>query len=61
MANTMSDTLRSAMQASGLTDYRISRMTGVHASVIGRFLKGERGISLTTAGKIAEAVGVELR
>ena len=60
MAN-MSDTLRSAMQASGFTDYRISRMTGVHASIIGRFLKGERGISLTTAGKIAEAVGVELR
>lgn len=60
MAN-MSDTLRSAMQASDLSDYRISKMTGVHASVIGRFLKGERGISLTTAGKIAEVVGLELR
>ena len=60
MAN-MCDSLRQAMLASGFTDYRISRMTGVHASIIGRFLKGERGISLNTAAKIAEAVGVELR
>ena len=60
MAN-MCDSLRQAMLASGFTDYRISRMTGVHASIIGRFVKGERGISLSTAAKIAEAVGVELR
>jgi len=60
MAN-MCDTLKQAMLASGFTDYRISRMTGVHASIIGRFIKGERGISLSTAAKIAEAVGVELR
>ena len=61
MAQSMSDTLKQAAKESGFTDYRISKMTGVHASVIGRFLKGERGISLTTAGKIAEVVGLELR
>ena len=60
MAN-MCDSLRQTMLASGFTDYRISRMTGVHASISGRFVKGERGISLSTAAKIAEAVGVELR
>lgn len=61
MAQSMSDSLKQAAKESGLTDYRISKMTGVHASVIGRFLKGERSITLETAGKIAEAVGLELR
>jgi plasmid maintenance system antidote protein VapI len=46
---------------SGKTAYQLSSETGVVASVISRFLSGERDIRLETAGKLAAAIGAELK
>jgi plasmid maintenance system antidote protein VapI len=43
-----------------LTAYRLEQMTGVKATVIQRFLNGERGVNLKTAGKLCEALGLTL-
>jgi len=45
---------------SGKTAYQLAAETGVVASVISRFLTGERDIRLETAGKLAAAIGAEL-
>jgi hypothetical protein len=58
--------LRKAIKASGLTHYAIGKMADVAPSVIDRFMlpaddPRHRGINLTTAARIAEALGFELR
>ncbi|MFN5973102.1 MAG: helix-turn-helix domain-containing protein [Planctomyces sp.] len=58
--NTLSDTLRDAIQSSGMTCYVLANKAGLSQSVLSRFLSGERDISLGTAGKLADALGLEL-
>lgn len=53
-------TLRAAVEKSGLTAYALSQIAGVTPQQIGRFVKGERDITLGTASKLAEALGFEL-
>jgi plasmid maintenance system antidote protein VapI len=61
MAKTLSDSLKQMILSSGKTAYQLSSETGVVASVISRFLTGERDIRLETAGKLAAAIGAELK
>jgi len=42
------------------TAYRLSKDTGIHHSVILRFKNGERSLTLSTASKLVEALGLEL-
>jgi plasmid maintenance system antidote protein VapI len=56
----LADSLKEAIQNSGLTAYRVAKMAGVTQPVIDRFTKGERGLTLETAGKIAQVLGYEL-
>lgn len=53
--------LRDAIQESGLSHYRINKETGVDVTLIGRFMRGERGLTLPTAERIANVVGLELK
>jgi len=53
--------LREAISATGQTTYRVAKESGVSFPVVYRFLKGERGITLDTAGKLADYLGLELR
>ena len=53
--------LRSAVKDSGLTIYRLAKDSGVSQPVLSRFLNGKRGITLATAAKLANALGLELR
>jgi ribosome-binding protein aMBF1 (putative translation factor) len=57
---TLADTLRQAILKSGRSAYSLQQETGVDASVITRFLHGERDLRLETAGKLADAVGAKL-
>jgi len=50
-----------AIEQSGHTHYSLSQLTGVSQSVLNRFTSGQRDITLETAGKIAAALGAELR
>lgn len=58
---TFADLIRETNTASGRTAYRLARDSGVNSAIVGRFLKGERGVSLTTAEKLCRALGLELR
>ena len=53
-------TLRAAIERSGLTVYALSTLAGVTSQQVSRFVKGERDLTLSTASKLAEALGLEL-
>ena len=57
---TMTDALKAAIESSGLTHYRIAAETGVKATSIGRFMRGETSLRLDKAEAIAEYLGLEL-
>jgi len=53
--------LRAAIEASGLSRFELSRRAGVAYAVVYRFVGGERTITLDTASKLANVLGLELR
>lgn len=57
----LSTSLKLAIEQSGHTNYSLSQLTGISQSVLNRFTSGQRDITLETAGKIAAALGAELR
>jgi hypothetical protein len=52
--------LEAAIAATGQPLYSISQATGVAAPILQRFVNGERGITLETAGKLARYLGLAL-
>lgn len=52
--------LKSAIEQSALTSYALGKASGVAPIVIDRFLRGERGLSLDTADRLAGALGLHL-
>lgn len=50
----LSDDLRRAILESGKSIYAVAKESGVSQPTLGRFVNGERGISLETADKLAE-------
>lgn len=58
---TIAEQLRDAMRGSGLSIYMLAKRSGVSWPILGRFLSGERGMTLSSAAKIASALNLELR
>lgn len=54
------DQLRRAMAESGQSQYAIAQGAGVSQSVVNRFAHEERGISLETAAKLCDYLGLDL-
>ena len=54
------DELRGAILTCGKTEYRVAKDSGVPQPVLNRFLRGERGISLETAAKLAAYLRLHL-
>lgn len=52
--------LRAAIAATGQSLYAVAQGSGVAAPVLQRFVNGERGITLETAGRIAAYLGLAL-
>ena len=52
--------LQAAIAATGQSLYSIAQASGIAAPVLQRFVNGERGITLETAGKLAEYLGLSL-
>jgi transcriptional regulator with XRE-family HTH domain len=52
--------LQAAIAATGQSLYAIAQASGVAAPVLQRFVNGERGITLETAGKLAAYLGLAL-
>ena len=53
--------MRKAVKDSGLTRYTVAKRAGVDVSVLLRFVAGQRTITMQTAGRLADFLGLELR
>lgn len=53
--------LRQAITGAGSSRYVISRQSGVSQTVLSHFVNRKRSLTLTTAAKLATALGLELR
>jgi plasmid maintenance system antidote protein VapI len=58
--NTIIDQLQKAIADSKQTEYAIAKGSGVSQSIVNRFISGERGISLETAGKLCRYLELDL-
>lgn len=57
----LAETIRKTMTQDGRTVYRLSLDSGVSQGVLGRFLRGNRDVTLETADKICKALGLSLQ
>ncbi len=59
---TVTEQLRNTIEKSGLTHYRIGKMSGVPHTVLDRFISGERRcLRSDTVDRLCEALGLELK
>ena len=52
--------LRKRIEKSGVTAYALAGLADVSPQQVGRFVRGERDLTLATAAKLAQALGLEL-
>ena len=53
--------LRQAIINSGISRYRLSKLTGVNDAVLCNFVNRKRSVTMTTAAKLAKELGLSLR
>ena len=56
----LTNMLKTAIKQSGLTYYRIAKITGIDEANLGRFMRGEISIRLDKADMLAEYLGLRL-
>ena len=56
----LEDTLRAAIERSGLSVYRIAKDAGVSQPALCLFVNGKRGLTLATASKVMDVLGLEI-
>jgi predicted XRE-type DNA-binding protein len=54
----ISDQIRAAINASGLSRYKICNAVGIQQSSMSKFMKGERGLSLAAVDRLGELLGL---
>jgi transcriptional regulator with XRE-family HTH domain len=59
--NNVEEQLRQGIIDSEMSCYKISKLAGVTESQLSLFLSGKRSLTLASAAKIAEVLGLELR
>ena len=57
----LAEQLRAAFTKSGLSRFELARRAGVSYAIVHRFIGGNRDITISTASKLADALGLELR
>ena len=57
----LAEQLRAAIRESGVSRYGLAKQTGLSYAVVHRFVAGERDITLATATKITDVLGLELK
>lgn len=55
--NLMADAFRTILQEDGRSLYRLQEDTGIPRQVLGRFLRGERDLTLDTASRLGPVLG----
>ncbi len=53
--------LLQAVKRDPRSQYRLAKDAGIAVAMLQRFESGERGINLSTASRLCEALGLELR
>jgi transcriptional regulator with XRE-family HTH domain len=56
----LSEQVRKAIDAAGVTRYRIAKETGISESALSRFMSGERELSLPSVDRLADYLGLSL-
>jgi transcriptional regulator with XRE-family HTH domain len=56
----VSETLRLAVEQSGMTRYVIAKETGIAQSMLSRFVTGRRGLSLDAVDRLSAFLKLEL-
>jgi transcriptional regulator with XRE-family HTH domain len=56
----LSDQIRLAVDASGLSRYRIAKELGVAESTMSRFMAGKGGLSLANLDLLADLLGLDI-
>ncbi|MAE61002.1 MAG: hypothetical protein CMJ49_06550 [Planctomycetaceae bacterium] len=56
-----SDQLRTAIDGSGLTRYRICKEAGIDEASMSRFMNGTMGFSIDALDRIGEVIGLEVK
>jgi ribosome-binding protein aMBF1 (putative translation factor) len=57
---TMTDALKTSIEKSGVSRYRIAQDTGILETSLSRFMRGETSLRLDKADVLAEYLGLEL-
>jgi len=57
----LGETIRQAFAESGMTRFELSKRSGVFYSAIHGFIGSNRDISISSASKLCESLGLELR
>ena len=60
LPETLSEQLRWYLEESGISTYRIEKETGVHNSILSRFMRDERGLSMDILDKLGVYLGLRL-
>jgi transcriptional regulator with XRE-family HTH domain len=60
-AGTVSETLRTAIEKSGLTLYRVAKNAGVGYTTLHRFMNRERSLSMEALDKLCASMRLELQ
>ena len=55
-----SDEIRKAIDASGMSRYRVCKATGIAQSTMSAFMAGKRGLSLDTLDTVAELLDIHI-
>jgi plasmid maintenance system antidote protein VapI len=61
MAESLTEQLKTAIEQSGMTRYKLAQAAGVEESTLSRFVNGKRSLSLESASRLAEFLDLELR
>ncbi len=56
----LTDHLREAIDASGMSRYAVAKGIGLDQSTLSRFMSGKAGLALDTVDKLGEFLGLKL-
>jgi transcriptional regulator with XRE-family HTH domain len=59
-SRTLSEQLRASLDQAPVSRYRVAKQTGIEQAALSRFMAGKRSLSLPSAEKLAEFLGLTL-
>ena len=60
MMSTFTEQIREAIRQSGLSQFAISRLSGVDQAALSRFMSGRRGLTLKSIDGLAEVLNLSV-